>query len=169
MKNRWVSTTSGGEDKALLVEKYRKYIRKGKIQIKILCNNLEQIESFYEKWLNSSSSEPGDEESLSESLNDPLGEREQLRKARKITAVLKANIEQCKEKLRVVNEQTNVRGRTCFPIPTISTFSGNFTEWSSFWYTFETYMDKGNNLYKIQEFIATNESVRKLYDYCCQL
>ena len=85
------------EDKNLLAKQYKEYINKGRIQIKLLKNNLSQLETLHEKWLNLSASESVDEEQMGEAYEDPLGDLEQLRKARKTMAILEANVEHCKK------------------------------------------------------------------------
>ncbi|VDD97592.1 unnamed protein product [Enterobius vermicularis] len=140
------------EDKVLLIKQNKEYINKERIQIKLLRNNLSQIESLHEKWLNLSASESVDEEQMGEAIEDLLGDLEQLRKARKTMTIIEANVEQCKENLQELTKQekTVPISPNVFTLP-IPTFNGNLTEWFSFWNSFETYVEKNNKLGKIQE------------------
>ena len=140
------------EDKVLLIKQNKEYINKERIQIKLLRNNLSQIESLHEKWLNLSASESVDEEQMGKAIEDLLGDLEQLRKARKTMAIIEANVEQCKENLQELTKQqkTVSISPNVFTLP-IPTFNGNLTKWFSFWNSFETYVEKNNKLGKIQE------------------
>ena len=135
-----------------MIKQNKECINKERIQIKLLRNNLSQLESLHEKWLNLCASESVDEEQMGEAIEDLLGDLEQLRKARKTMTIIEANVEQCKENLQELTKQekTVPISPNVFTLP-IPTFNGNLTEWFSFWNSFETYVEKNNKLGKIQE------------------
>ncbi|VDD93891.1 unnamed protein product [Enterobius vermicularis] len=72
--------------------------------------------------------------------------------ARKIMAILEADVEQCKENLKELTEQQKIAaGRPNVFTPPIPTFSSNLSEWPSFWNSLEAYVEKNIKLDSMQK------------------